>query len=133
MKNFKVTVNGRAYDVCVEEVAGAGEGSVVPVVQPQAAPAAPVAPAAPAAPQVASKPVTVAAGDLPVNAPLSGTIMAIKVKPGETVKYGQVLLTLEALKMENEIVAPQAGTVNEIFVQNSNAVNVGDVLLTLRS
>jgi biotin carboxyl carrier protein len=130
MKNFKVTVNGHIYDVCVEEMSDTGVSLAPPANQSQSAPAA--APAAPTAPQI-SKPVTVAAGDIPVNAPLTGTIMALKVKPGETVKSSQVLLTLEALKMENEIVAPQAGVVNEIFTQTGNTVNVGDVLLTLRS
>jgi biotin carboxyl carrier protein len=134
MKNFKVTVNGRAYDVCVEEVGdSAGQINTAPPVQPQAIPVVAVAPVAPAAPQATSKPVAVSAGDIPVNAPLSGSIMAIKVKPGETVKYGQVLLTLEALKMENEIVAPQAGVVKELFTQAGATVNVGDILLTLRS
>jgi biotin carboxyl carrier protein len=133
MKNFKVTVNGHIYEVSVEEMSDTGESKAAPSGQPQSAPATSTAPAAPAAPQVASKPVTVSADDIPVNAPLTGTIMALKVKPGEPVKYGQVLLTLEALKMENEIVAPQAGVVNEIFTQTGNTVNVGDVLLTLRS
>jgi biotin carboxyl carrier protein len=130
MRNFKVTVNGRNYEVCVEETADAGESKAAVPAAPQQQQAAPVAPAVP---QAASKPVAVAAGDAPIKAPLSGTIMAIKVKSGETVKYGQVLLTLEALKMENEIVAPQAGVVHEIFIQTGASVNVGDVLLTLRS
>lgn len=124
MRNFKVTVNGRVYDVSVEENGGAGEVKAGSTVKTEAAPVAS---------EGISKPVTVAAGDLPINSPLAGTIMSIKVKPGDTVKNGQVLLTLEALKMENEIVAPQDGVVADIYVQAGSNVKLGDVLLSLRS
>lgn len=124
MKNFKVTVNGRVYDVRVEENAAGSDVQANQVIKKESAPVVN---------EVAKHSVTVAAGDTPINSPLAGTIMSIKVKPGETVKNAQVLLTLEALKMENEIVAPVAGVVQEIFVQNGSTVNVGDVLLTLRS
>jgi len=123
MQNLKVTVNGKVYEVTMEEV-----GVTTSFVKPQPATPSP-APAQPTT--IASQ--AVEAGDLPVNAPLAGSIMAIKVKPGDEVKYGQVLLTLEALKMENEIVAPQAGFVKNIFVQSGVMVNVGDPLVSLRS
>ncbi|HOP73800.1 MAG TPA: biotin/lipoyl-binding protein [Bacillota bacterium] len=130
MQNFKVTVNGRVYEVTVEE----GSGATAPAAVAPAAPAAPVADAAPAAAPAAPKPVgTVEAGDVVVNAPLAGVILYVKVKPGESVKYGQVLLTLEALKMENEIVAPQDGVVKEILVDTGTNVNVGDALVTLKA
>lgn len=122
MQNFKVTVNGKVYDVTVEE----GTKTAAP-----AAAAAVSAPAASAAP-AAVKPAAVEAGDVPVNAPLAGAILSVKVKPGDAVKYGQVLLTLEALKMENEIVAPQDGVVKDILVSTGATVNVGDTLVTLR-
>lgn len=125
MQNFKVTVNGKVYDVSVEET-GAATTSSTPVVEK----ATPVA--APAQTPTATA-GTVEAGDIPVNAPLAGTIMSVKVKPGDQVKYGQVLVTLEALKMENEIVAPEAGVVKEIFVQSGVSVNVGDLLVSMRS
>ena len=124
MKNYTITVNGNVYEVSVEEISQGNAGF---------APAQSVAPAtsAPApAPQVQSQ--NIAAGEESVPAPLGGTIMDVKVKPGEQVKKGQVLLTLEALKMENEIVAPEAGTVGQIFVQVGASVNTGDILLTLR-
>lgn len=125
MHHFRVTVNGKVFDVTVEEA-----GSAKAEVGTKAAQTVEVS----TAPDAASTPVREAvlgSGEQPVNAPLSGSILEIKVKSGEQVKFGQVLLTLEALKMENEIVAPQDGTVKEIFVQKGSMVNVGDVLLSL--
>jgi len=128
MQYFKVTINGKTFDVNVEEVQN-GAAAAPAVTAP-----APVAQAQPApAPAAAAAPTSVDAGDVPIKAPLGGNIMAIKVKPGEQVKSGQVLLTLEALKMENEIVAAQDGVVKDIFAQPGAAVNVGDILVTLRS
>jgi biotin carboxyl carrier protein len=119
LKALKVTVNGKVYDVVMDEAGASGN-------------AQPVAPVK-AEESVAVKPAASAGKDTPVNAPLTGTIMSLKIKPGDAVQNGQVLLTLEALKMENEIVAPQAGVVKEIFVQIGKTVNVGDNMLTLRS
>lgn len=122
MQNFKVTVNGKVFEVTVEE---AGQGGSAPV---QAGPVAVV--------EKAVSPVTPAVintDETSIEAPLSGTILSVKVKAGDAVKAGQVLLTLEALKMENEIVAPAAGVVKGVFVQNGATVNVGDVMLTLGS
>jgi biotin carboxyl carrier protein len=127
MQFFKVTVNGKTYEVSVEEISQGNPGfapaqSEAPVVSTPSATAP--------APQAQSQ--NIAAGEESVPAPLGGTIMDVKVKPGEQVKKGQVLLTLEALKMENEIVAPAAGTVGQVFVQAGASVNTGDALLTLR-
>jgi biotin carboxyl carrier protein len=124
MQYFKVSVNGKTFDVNVEEVQSGAAPAPVPTQ---------LAPAQSAPVQAAPAPVAVGADEEPIKAPLGGTIMAIKVKPGETVKEGQVLLTLEALKMENEIVAPQAGVVKDVYAQSGATVNVGDILLTLRS
>jgi len=121
MKSYRVSVNGKTYEVVVEETSNTGMGQV-------AAAAAKVEPA-PVNTEVSARgPIAEGA---PVNAPLSGSILAIKVKPGESVNAGQVLLTLEALKMENEIVAPAAGVVKEICVQTGAMVSVGDVLVVL--
>lgn len=111
MKNLTVTVNGVAYNVTVEE----NTNGAAPVA---AAPAA--APAAPAA-----------AGSVPVNAPMPGTILDIKVKAGAAVKAGDVVMILEAMKMENEISAPQDGTIASIDVRKGDTVNSGDVLYTM--
>mgnify|MGYP003207678823 CR=1 FL=1 len=102
MKNLTVTVNGVAYNVTVEENTNG---------------AAPVAAAPAAAPA--------AAGSVPVNAPMPGTILDIKVKAGTAVKAGDVVMILEAMKMENEISAPQDGTIASIDVRKGDTVNSG--------
>lgn len=124
MHHFRVTVNGKVFEVTVEEAGSAQAEVSTKADQAVEASAAPAAPAP-------VREAVLGSGEQPVNAPLSGSILEIKVKSGERVKFGQVLLTLEALKMENEIVAPQDGTVKEIFVQKGSMVNVGDVLLSL--
>lgn len=118
MKNLTVTVNGVAYNVTVEE----NTNGAVPAAAPAAAPA-PAPAAAPAAPA--------AAGSVPVNAPMPGTILDIKVKAGAAVKAGDVVMILEAMKMENEISAPQDGTIASIDVRKGDTVNSGDVLYTM--
>lgn len=135
MQNFRVTVNGKTFEVSVEEIKEQAIQDAQPVEKPAAkpAPASASNSAAPVSAAAATGAVSVEAGDIPVTAPLAGTILSFKVKPGEQVKKGQILLTLEALKMENEIVASEAGVVKDIFVQTGAMVNVGDILLTLRS
>lgn len=114
MKRFNITVNGKAYDVAVEEVTGGTAPSAAPAA---AAPAAPVA-AAPAA----------AASGTAVNAPMPGNILDVKVSVGDSVAEGQVLMVLEAMKMENDIVAPKAGKVSAISVKKGDTVNSNDAL-----
>lgn len=129
MKQYKVTVNGQSYDVSVEEL-GAGAFAAP---KPQAAPA-PAAPAAPVVPAAAPSPAPSAsssAGAISVKAPMPGTVMSFKVTVGQEVKRGDVLLILEAMKMENEIVAPQAGRVAALRVPVSASVNTNDPLVDL--
>ena len=114
MKYYNITVNGVAYSVSVEETAAG---------------AAPVA-AAPAAPAAAPK-AAAAAGAVTVKAPMPGNILDVKVAAGASVKAGDVLVILEAMKMENEIVAPQDGTVASINVNKGDTVNSGDVLVSM--
>ncbi|NLG85692.1 MAG: biotin/lipoyl-binding protein [Firmicutes bacterium] len=130
MRTFVVTVNGEKYEVVVEET---GDDVQIAAPTPVAAKSAAVSKPAPKAtpapqPKPAAKPV---AGAGSINAPMPGTILSIKVSAGQTVKKGDVLLTLEAMKMENEIMAPTDGTVTEIFVSVGQSVNTGDVLLNL--
>ena len=125
MRKFNITVNGVAYEVEVEEVA-AGEASAPAAAAPKAAPKA----AAPAAKPAAPKAVPVANGTK-VNAPMPGTILDVKVAQGQAVKKGDVLLILEAMKMENEILAPQDGTVAQVTVSKGASVNSGDPLVVL--
>ena len=119
MKYYNITVNGVAYSVSVEETA-AGAAPVA-----AAAPAAPAAPKAAPAPAAAPKAGAGAAGAVTVKAPMPGNILDVKVKAGD------VLVILEAMKMENEIVAPQDGTVASVNVNKGDTVNSGDVLVSM--
>ena len=134
MRKFAITVNGNTYEVEVEEIGGAPVYAAAPVAAPVAAApaAAPVAApkAAPAAAPKAAAPAG-AAGANKVNAPMPGTILDVKVAVGQTVKNGQVLCILEAMKMENEIAAPCDGVVASINVTKGATVNTGDLLLSL--
>lgn len=122
MKNYTITVNGNVYDVTVEE--GASTGAVSAPVAPKAAPKAAAAPAAkPAA--------TGTAGSVKINAPMPGKIVDVKVKVGDAVKKGQTVLVLEAMKMENDIVAPEDGTVASINAAVGSAVEAGETIATL--
>ena len=121
MKTYTITVNGNVYDVTVEEGTGV---AATPVATPKTAPA----PAKKAAPKAAP---AGAQGGVKVNAPMPGKILGVKVSAGQAVKKGQVLLVLEAMKMENEIVAPQDGTVASINVTVGEQVEAGAVIATL--
>lgn len=123
MKNYTITVNGTAYNVTVEE----GTSSA-PVAAAPAAPATPAAPAPKAAPAPAAP---AAAGAVSVDAPMPGNILDVKVSNGASVKSGDVLVILEAMKMENEIVAPQDGTVASINVRKGDTVEAGQTLVSL--
>ena len=115
MKTYTITVNGNVYDVTVEE-----GGAVA---------AAPVAAAPVAAPKAAAP--AGAQGGVKVNAPMPGKILGVKVAAGQAVKKGDVLVVLEAMKMENEIVAPQDGTVASVNTSVGEQVEAGAVLVTL--
>ena len=118
MKQYKVTVNGTAYEITLEAIDAA---DVKAAPSPASAPAPAVAPA-----PVAAAP----AGGESVTAPMPGNILDIKVANGAVVKKGDVLIILEAMKMENEIMAPCDGTVN-VVVTKGSAVETGAVLCTI--
>lgn len=132
LRKFKITIDGKEYLVEMEEIGG------VPQPQPaQPAPStAPVAsvpdPEPAATPVSASAPVdpSESAGEA-MTAPMPGTILKILVAPGEQVQENQPLMILEAMKMENEIVAGKAGTVAGIHVATGDMVNPGDALITI--
>ncbi len=126
MKNYRITVNGTSYDVAVEEL-GAGVAPVAAAPAPVAAAPAP----APAAPAPAAPAPAAGAGSVKVASPMPGKILDVKAKVGDAVKKGQVILILEAMKMENEVVAPEDGTVASIDVTVGAAVEAGDTLATL--
>lgn len=123
MKNYRITVNGTSYDVSVEELSG----GAAPVAAPVAA--APVA--APAAAPAAPAPAAGGAESIKVSSPMPGKILAVKANVGDSVKKGQVILILEAMKMENEVVAPEDGTIASIDVTVGASVESGDTLATL--
>ena len=116
MKNYTITVNGNVYNVTVEEG--------------QAAPAAATPAPAAAAPAAAVKP-SAPAGGIKVEAPMSGKILAVKASVGQTVKRGEAILVLEAMKMENDIVAPEDGTIASINCASGDQVESGALLATL--
>ncbi len=127
MRKFNITVNGKSYEVEVEEVGALASSA------PKAAkaPAASAGSAPKSAPKTESKPAPVAASadQEVVEAPMPGNIWKILVKEGQEVKEGDVLLILEAMKMENEIVSPKDGVVSKLATSEGAAVNTGDQLV----
>lgn len=121
MKRFNITVNGKAYDVAVEEL---DASTPVAAPTPAAVPAPAAAPAAPA-------PAATAGSGEKVAAPMPGTILDVKVNNGDTVSKGQVIMILEAMKMENDIVASCDGTITSVLVKKGDQVNSGDALATI--
>ena len=113
MKKYKVNVNGTAYEVEIEEMAGAPTVAAAPVAASAAAPA------------------TSGAGES-ITSPMPGNILAVNVAAGDMVKKGQVLMVLEAMKMENEIMAPQDGKVTSVAVAKGAAVESGALLCTIQ-
>lgn len=118
MKRYNITVNGTAYDVAVEEVSG------------DSAPVQAAAPA-PKAAAPAPKPSAGASGSVKITAPMPGTIVDVKAKVGDAVKNGTVIAVLEAMKMENDVVADRDGTIASINVNKGDSVSTGSVIATL--
>ena len=134
MRKFNVTVNGKSYEVEVEETGAPAAMTAMPVVHAMpAVHAAPAPVAADPAPKAAPvrKPASGAAGGVKINAPMPGTILRVLVEPGQAVKKGTVLLILEAMKMENEIMAANDGTVASVNVTKNQQVNSGDLMISL--
>ena len=130
---YKVTLNGKTYEVEVEQgkavlldeyeaLAPAPAAAAVPAAAPAAAPVA--------APAASAAPVNLEAGEA-INAPMPGNILRIDVTKGDTVKAGQVLVILEAMKMENEIVAPKDGTVAQVVTSKGAVVDTGSPLIVI--
>lgn len=127
---YIVTINDKNYEVEVEK----GQASIIKTTQPvipQPVIPVPAAHSTPPSTQAASSGSTNLTGE-PIKAPMPGTILNIKVSAGSSVKKGETLLILEAMKMENEISAPREGVVSEILVSKGASVSTGDVLLALK-
>lgn len=137
MRKFLINVNGNQYEVEVEEIID-GVAKTEPTRQaPASSPSTSAAPSP--TPQAKSAPVSkqekkevlVSEGAEAVLAPMPGTILSVKVSEGEEVKAGDILLILEAMKMENEILAPRAGRVTSVGVAEGASVNTGDQLVVI--
>lgn len=132
MKKFKITVNGQAYEVEVEEIGGAAPAPAV--VPTPAAPAQAPQPAAPAAPAAAPSPAAmepIPDGAVVIKAPMPGKISALKSEAGQAVKRGDVLLVLEAMKMQNDITATAEGKLHSLRVNVGDNVKTGDALAVI--
>ncbi len=125
MKKYRVVVNGEEYEVEVEELTEKGETKPGPK---KPAPSSGLS--APTAPQK-KKPASSSGGPGEIKAPMSGKVLKINAQPGEEISRGQVLMVLEAMKMENEITAKSDGKIKEIKVSEGASVNPGDVLVIL--
>lgn len=121
MKRYNISVNGKAYDVAVEEI-GADAAAPAPVATP--APAAAPAPAA--------KPAATVTGGTEIKAPMPGNILDVKVSVGDTVKNGTPLVILEAMKMENDVVSSVDGTVASINVKKGDTVESGSLIAVIK-
>lgn len=124
---YKVTLNGKVYEVEVEK------GEAILVDEYAAAVSAPVAAAPVAAPvtQAAAPAVQIPDGGEAINAPLPGTVLDVKVSAGQTVKKGDIIVIIEAMKMENEVLAPRDGVIAGVYVQKGSSVDTGAALATL--
>lgn len=140
MKKYRITVNGKTFDVDVEEV-GAQKSGYSPVSAPAAVAPIPapvpvsartaVAGQAPAASPATPRAATPAGGATAMKSPLPGKILKVMATPGSSWKKGDALLIIEAMKMENEILAPRDCTVEEVAVESNQTVKTGDLLLKL--
>ena len=129
---YKVTLKGKTYEVEVNQ----GEAMLLDEYEayapaPTAAPAAPAAPAVPAAAAAPAAPAPVAVAGEQVNSPMPGTIVKVNVKAGQAVKSGEVLAVLEAMKMENEIMAPHDATVVQVLTDVGTKVDTGTPIIVL--
>lgn len=133
MRKFLINVNGNQYEVEVEEITSSETSTKPQVEYSQPAPKAerPASQPKQEAKAEAPKKVEAKAGQEVVKAPMPGTILSINVKEGDNVKKGQILLILEAMKMENEIVSPRDGKIAKVVVSKGSSVNTGDDMVII--
>ncbi len=123
-KKYIISVNGKNYDVEVTEVTENQPAGIIKTEEPKAA-------NTPAAPKAPAKSEPAAAGAVKITAPMPGTILKVNVEQGQKVKKGEVVLILEAMKMENEIAAPGDGTIASVHVSRGSKVNAGDLMVSI--
>lgn len=131
MKKFKVTVNGKIYEVEVEEIKEKDEVSNITQMATVSQPKVTQTQTTLEPVSKAEAPSPAAKGSKVISAPMPGTILDVKVKEGDRVKRGDVVVILEAMKMENEIMAPEEGVIASIHVSKGSSVNTGDILVTM--
>lgn len=131
LRKFKISVDGKEYLVEMEEIGGAPVSAPAPIPTVAAEAAIPEAQTAPEPAPAEASVAPVSAGADAMSAPMPGTILKILVNVGDTVSENQPLMILEAMKMENEIVANSAGTVSAIHTKEGQVVNAGDALITI--
>lgn len=128
MKKYQITLKGQVYELDVEEIGGSAPVANKTV----SAPATTVAPAATQAPKATppkAAPKAAPAGAQTVVAPMPGKIMAVNVKQGDSIKRGDIICILEAMKMQNEIMATQEGTVSDVRITVGQVMSTGDVII----
>lgn len=134
MRKFVINVSGKTYEVEVEEITAGASSPTTSYVAPAPTPTATVTPAPAPAAKAPEKPKAATSGRTgakKINSPMPGSIFDIKVSVGQEVKRGDVLLILEAMKMENEIMADQDGTIVSVNVNKGDSVDTGDILVTM--
>lgn len=134
MRKFVINVSGKTYEVEVEEITAGASNPTTSYVAPAPTPTATVTPAPAPAAKAPEKPAAATSGRTgakKINSPMPGSIFDIKVSVGQEVKRGDVLLILEAMKMENEIMADQDGTIVSVNVNKGDSVDTGDILVTM--
>ena len=135
MRKFNVYVNGQPFEVLVEEVGGQVSSFPSAVVKPQVTAqtraAAPAPPKERPMPKPKPRQDVKVEGGAPVTAPMPGSVLDVKVKVGDSVNEGDILLILEAMKMENEVTAPASGKIKSIDVEKGSTVNTGDLMLII--
>ncbi|MFV0439625.1 MAG: biotin/lipoyl-containing protein [Desulfopila sp.] len=131
MRTFRVVVNGSEYQVEIEELGTTASVPAAPAARPVQGGAHPLPATAPAPPDQARPTADKKAAPGAIRAPMPGTVLKIGVAKGDRVVKGQMLLVLEAMKMENDIQAPHDGLVEEVLIGQGASVNAGDVLITL--
>jgi biotin carboxyl carrier protein len=134
VRRFRVKIDDEVFEVEVEEIGQGAERQPVvstPVARPSQPPAASQKPVAAPKPAAAPVPQAVQAGSGAVTAPIPGVVTEVKVAAGDNVKKGDILLLLEAMKMQNEILAPYDAAVTEVLVSQGATVQTGDVLIRL--
>ena len=130
-RSYRVSVNGKSYDVVVEELGTPAVTVPMAAPVPAPAPAAAPAPAVAAAPAPAAAPKAAPAGGTQIICPMPGKIWKLNVREGDAVEEDQLVLVLEAMKMENEIFSPVKGQIAQINCKEGDSVNTGDVLVVI--